>query len=281
MTVLNHDFMRTFLAVVDAGSFRAAASRVHRTPSAISMQMARLEGEVGRPLFVKNGRTVALSATGEELLTYARRIIDLCDEAVEHLRGREIDGQVRFGMPDERGARLLPRVMARFARVYPNVEVTIVLDSSRRLLDRLARGEVDVVVVSDMPHAAAHGGEVVHGDELVWVGCVDGRAKGLDPLPLALSELGCQWRHHAVEALVGAGRAYRIAVTCDHSWGQLAAVHADLAISVLPTALLCDTVERIDGVLPPLPSFTDRMCVGPNPSRAALALAEALRESLH
>ncbi|UOM34937.1 LysR substrate-binding domain-containing protein [Acuticoccus sp. I52.16.1] len=278
---LNTDLMRTFVAVADLGGFRAAASRVHRTPSAISMQMAKLEEDIGTPLFVKTGRTTALSAAGEELLTYARRILDLSEEAMERLRGREIGGYVCFGVPDDRGARLLPGVLSRFARSYPNVEVEVLLAPSKQLLERLEKRTVDLIVVSNTPGAVEAGGEVVYSEELVWVGLEGGRARDKRPVPLAVADAGCQWRHIAVEALESAGIAYRIAVTSGHAWGQLAAVEADLAIAPLPVALVDPGLERVDGALPPLGRFQDRMCMVPNASRATQALAEALRESLH
>ncbi len=278
---LNTDLMRTFVAVADLGGFRAAASRIHRTPSAISMQMAKLEEDIGCPLFVKSGRTTALSAAGEELLTYARRILDLSEEALERLRGREIDGYVCFGVPDDRGARLLPGVLSRFARSYPNVEVEVLLAPSRQLLERLEKRTVDLVVVSNTPGAVEAGGEVVYSEELVWVGFDGGRAKDQRPVPLAVADAACQWRQIAIEALEAAQIPYRIAVTSGHAWGQLAAVEADLAIAPLPIALLGQGLERIDNGLPALGRFQDRMCIVPNASRAAQALADALRESLH
>lgn len=277
---LNTELMRTFVAVADLGGFRAAAARVHRTPSAISMQMAKLEEELGCSLFIKNGRTTSLSSAGQELLTYARRILDLSEEAMERLRGREIDGHVRFGVPDDRGARLLPGVLARFARIYPNVEVEVILAPSLTLLERLQQRSVDLVVVSDTAAAAEAGGEVVYSEELVWVGLEGGAAKDMDPLPLAMADHGCQWRHIAVSALERAGLAYRTAVTSDHAWGQLAAVRADLAVAPVPVALLEPGLERIEARLPALCQFQDRMCLAPNASRASLALADALRESL-
>ena len=272
--------MRTFVAVADLGGFRAAASRIHRTPSAVSMQMSRLEEDIGCPLFVKTGRTMSLSAAGEELLTYARRILDLSEEALEKLRGRDIDGLVRFGVPDDRGARLLPGVLSRFARAYPNVEVEVKLCSSRQLLSMLEQRGVDIVVVSDTPGAAEAGGEIVYSEELVWVGLEGGSAKTLDPVPLSVADASCQWRQLAIEALEEAGRAYRIAVSSDHAWGQLAAVQADLAVAPLPISLVGDGMERIDAGLPSLGQFQDRMCLVPNASRASHALAEALRDSL-
>jgi DNA-binding transcriptional LysR family regulator len=77
--VLEIDLLRTLLAVHQTGSFSRAAQQVFRTPSAVSMQMKRLEEIVGRPIFAKDGRGVVFTPAGEDLLGYARRMMQLND----------------------------------------------------------------------------------------------------------------------------------------------------------------------------------------------------------
>ncbi|WP_108662687.1 LysR substrate-binding domain-containing protein [Acuticoccus kandeliae] len=282
-STLDSELIRTFVTICDAGSFRAAADRVHRTPSAISMQMSKLEEQVGCPLFLKNGRTVSLSPAGEELLGYGRRILQLNEEALARFRGPKIDGKVRFGAPDDYGTRLLPRILARFAKLCPQVEVEVILAPSLALLEQLDRAEVDIVLVtSDGKGDGGRSGEIVHTEQLVWVGCAGGTAKTCDPVPLALSGPGCAWRHAALDALERAGRRHRVAFTSEHSQGQIAALRADLAVAPLPVSLLAPGLEAVGhhDRLPELAAYDVRLFIGQRAEKAARTLAQEVRDSV-
>ncbi|MCF3932373.1 LysR substrate-binding domain-containing protein [Acuticoccus sp. M5D2P5] len=281
--MLDSELIRTFVAICDKGSFRAAADEVHRTPSAISMQMSKLEEQIGTPLFLKNGRSVALTPAGEELLGYGRRILQLNEEALARFRGPKVDGKVRFGAPDDYGTRLLPRILARFAKLCPQVEVEVILAPTIVLLDRLDKGEIDITLTtSDGKGDGGRGGEIVHTEQLIWVGCAGGTAKSHDPLPLALSGPGCVWRHAALDALERRGRHHRVAFTSEHSQGQIAALRADLAIAPLPVSLLGPGLEAIgpsDG-LPELATYDVRLCIGRRAENATKTLAQEVRDSM-
>jgi len=230
---LELDLLRTLVAIADTGSFNRAAGAVFRTPSAVSMQMKKLEEQVGQPLFAKNGRSVALTPDGEALLSYARRILKLADEALLHFRAPEIQGTIRLGTPDDYASQFLPDILARFAASHPNVEVDVVCQSSHDLLGFLRDNALDVALVS-AGHGQAAGGTVVHREELAWVGLAHGCAHEKDPIPLAVSHLGCCWRRQALDALDRAGIAHRIAYSSKHYIGQLAAVKSGLAIAPFP-----------------------------------------------
>ncbi len=120
----NTDLLRTFVAIADSGGFTRAAQLVHRTQSAVSMQMKRLEEGLKRPLFERDGRTVALTPEGEMLLQYARRILQLHEEAVSTITQPEMIGMVRIGTPDDYGS-FLPSILARYAQCYPKVQVEV------------------------------------------------------------------------------------------------------------------------------------------------------------
>jgi DNA-binding transcriptional LysR family regulator len=236
--LLDIDLVRTFLAISETGSFSAAARRVFRTPSAVSMQMKRLEETLGRPLFVREGRSVRLSGDGEALLGYGRRLLQLNDEAVARFLGPPLEGLVRFGAPDDFGTRFLPDILARFARSHPHVDVDVVLGSSVDLDSQLEAGELDLALLTaDASPSGTLQGQIVFSEPLMWVGLKCGMAAQKTPLALALSGRGCAWRGAALSALDLAGRPYRIAYTSEHCPGQLAAVLADLAIAPLPLSL--------------------------------------------
>ena len=83
---LNMDVLRTFVTGLELGSFSKAAQRLGRSQSAISTQLRRLEEQAGMPLFKKSGRGLALTSAGENLLSYAKRILELNDEAIDGLK---------------------------------------------------------------------------------------------------------------------------------------------------------------------------------------------------
>lgn len=249
---LDTDLLRTLVAIADTGSFNRAARQVFRTPSAVSMQMKKLEEQVGRPLFAKDGRSVTLTPDGEALVGYGRRILQLAAEAMQRFRAPEIEGTIRFGMPDDYAGSFLPAILSRFAASHPNVEVDVFCQSSRDLLAHLDRNEIDVALVS-----AGHGqpaGPVVHREQLVWAGLRHGCAHERDPLPLALSHQGCCWRMQALNALNRAGIPHRIAYSSRHYMGQLAAVLGGLAIAPLPRSTVSGDLRVLgeEVGLPPL-----------------------------
>lgn len=230
---LELDLLRTLVAIADTGSFNRAARAVFRTPSAVSMQMKKLEEQVGQPLFAKNGRSVVLTPDGEALLSYGRRILKLADEALQRFRAPEIHGTIRLGSPDDYASQYLPDILARFAASHPNVEVDVVCQSSQELLSDVQEDKLDVALVS-AGHGQTTGGIKVHREELGWVGLKHGCAHEKQPIPLAVSHIGCCWRRQALDALDRAGVPYRVAYTSKHYSGQLAAVMAGLAIAPFP-----------------------------------------------
>ena len=144
---LDIDLMKTFLAIADSGSFTRAAEDVHKTQSAVSMQMKRLEELLGRPLFARDGRASRLTADGERLIDYARRMVAINDEAVSAFTRPELTGTVRFGTPDDYADRFLPEILARFARTHPMVTVDVECVSSMTLYERTRRGVMDLAGV--------------------------------------------------------------------------------------------------------------------------------------
>jgi DNA-binding transcriptional LysR family regulator len=243
---LELDLLRTLVAIADTGSFNRAARSVFRTPSAVSMQMKKLEEQVGRPLFAKDGRSVVLTPDGEALVGYGRRILKLAEEALGRFRAPQVAGKVKLGAPDDFATRFVPEILARFAATYPNVEVDVTVSASRDLAGMLETGELDVALLSSgSQNNPLNPISVVHRERLVWAGLRHGCADEQRPLPLALSNVGCAWRTMALEALDRAGIEYRIAYTSRHYIGQLAAVLAGLAIAPLPRQVVTSDLKMI------------------------------------
>ena len=146
--LIDTDLLRTFVAIAETGSFTQAAEQVLRTPSAVSMQIRKLEDLLGKPLFVRDSRSVYLTADGEMLLAYARRILALNSEAVSKFIAPEVAGEVRMGAPDDVSERYLPDMLRRFSQSHPGVTVNVVVENTNQLIDRLGKGELDMAIVT-------------------------------------------------------------------------------------------------------------------------------------
>jgi DNA-binding transcriptional LysR family regulator len=230
--VLDADQLKTFVAIIDAGSFTRAADMVHKTQSAVSMQMKRLEERVGRPLFARDGRQAKLTEDGERLLDYARRIVRLNLECVASFTEADLKGRVSLGVPDDYADRYLPEILARFARSNPKAEVTVICEPTPMLVDRIEAGDMDLAVVT---HVESHkGSAIIRLEPLLWVTSARHDVHQDDPVPLALGCPTCNWRQAAVEGLERQGRNFRVLYSSWNSSAVGAAVLAGLALSVLP-----------------------------------------------
>lgn len=273
--VLEIDLLRTLIAVNQTGSFSRAAQTVLRTPSAVSMQMKRLEEIVGRPIFAKDGRGVVFTPAGEDLLGYARRMMQLNDEVLARFRCADTRGVVRLGTPDDYATKFLPAILARFAASHPFVQVDVVCQPSRNLVRLLDEGEVDLALVSVGLGCGIPGtGTIVHRERLVWAGARWGEAHLRRPLPLAVSGTTCSWRSLALERLDKEGVPYRVAYSSQHYVGQVAAVLADLAVAPLPKSVITGELTPIDErLLPAIGHYEIQLMTA---ARATGAAMEAL-----
>lgn len=233
--ILDLDQLKTFVAIVQEGSFTRAADAVHKTQSAVSMQMRRLEERVGKPLFFRDGRQSRLTDDGERLLAFARRMVKLNDEALAAFDETELVGRVRLGTPDDYADRFLPEILARFSRSHARAEATVVCAPSPMLVEMVEHEELDLAIITQ---ASVRGLEIIRREPLLWVGPQRGGVHEEDPLPLALGRPVCNWRRQAVEALEGVGRRYRVLYSSWNSIAVGAAVTAGLAVSVLPESAL-------------------------------------------
>jgi DNA-binding transcriptional LysR family regulator len=250
---LDIDQLQTFIAIVDSGSFTKAADRVFKTQSAVSMQMRRLEERVGKQLFIKDGRGNRLSAEGEKLLNYARRIIRLNNEAIAAFDDNRLEGTLRIGTPDDYADRFMPEIIGRFAKTHPNVEMYIVCEPSTDLAERMHRGELDIALVTHNPRQRVS--DVVRTEPLCWVSSANHPIRDDAPVPLAVGRRDCQWRQVACATLDAVGREYQVLFTSWSCTVVAAAVLAGMAVSVVPESALrtgMKVLSQADG-FPPLP----------------------------
>ncbi|MFZ2099927.1 MAG: LysR substrate-binding domain-containing protein [Oricola sp.] len=281
--LLEADLLKTFVAIVETGSFSRAAQRVFRTPSAVSMQVKKMEELLGASVFDRDSRSVTLTGNGEVLLSYARRILALNREMMARFITPDMAGTVRFGAPDDYGIRLIPHILKKFAATHPNVTVDVVIDGSARLSERFRSGALDVALVNALPESPlVDGCEVVLEEPLVWAGARGGTAHTRSPLPLTMWEQGCAWRTTAVGALEQAGIAYRVAYMSGNYAVQTAAVEADLAIAPIPALLVEGNLMRLGHAhgLPELRSTQIRMWTRDVDDCAITAVADHVRSSI-
>ncbi|MGL1930891.1 MAG: LysR substrate-binding domain-containing protein [Desulfotalea sp.] len=274
------DVLRTFVTAADSGSYTDAAAIVHRTQSAVSMQIKRLEELVERSLFIRNGRKMILTSEGQNLLVYARRILQIHDEAVLSMKRPDISGKVRIGAPDDYAEPLLPILLSRFAKTHPQVEVEVTCQPSASMLQLFDSGQLDLLIHSnsDVPKR----GETICRDHLVWITSSKHLAHELDPVPLAVYNQGCKYRELAIKSLQGANKSYRIAYTSQNTTGIISAVKSGLAITVSGKSTIPSDVRVLgqsDG-FPELPSIVITLIKSKNSiSQAANVLAKYVAES--
>ncbi|MDF1599860.1 LysR substrate-binding domain-containing protein [Mesorhizobium sp. YIM 152430] len=278
MPLLDLDVLRTFVAIAETGSFTAAANAVFRTPSAVSMQIKKLEEILGRSVFSRDARSVTLTNDGEMLIGYARRLIALNREAVSKFIIPDISGVVRLGSPDDYGERVLPHVLKRFAQTHPAIAVDVVIDQSGNLKRRMADGGLDITLFTVCRSIPAEA-EVLLTEPIVWGGAKGGCAHMREPLPLSIWEEGCAWRAAALEALGRAGREYRIAYMSAHTAGQRSAILSDLAVAPLPKSFIGEEIVALgpEEGLPLLPTYNLAMIVAPDASAPVKAAADHIR----
>ena len=229
---IDFDLLRAFVAVADRGGFTAAGQALGRTQSAVSNQIRRLEQALGTQVFRRTSRSLALTAQGELLLGYARRILDLADETVRRVSGPESSGDLKLGISDHLAPHWLTPHLARFARLYPRIDIQVAVDATTALLPQLKAGTLDLAVGSREPPALPS--RTLTREPLVWAAAADWQEDPGAPLPLALIPAPCSYRDAATAALEGMGRPWRVAFTASGVPGILAGVRAGLAVSALP-----------------------------------------------
>ncbi len=281
--LLELDLLKTLVAIADTGNFSAAAETVFRTPSAVSMQVKRLEELVGKPLFIRDSRSVTPTADGDRLLEHGRRLLALNRDMMAQFVTPGISGVVRLGAPDDVAERWLPSMLQRFASTHCCVTVDVVVDSSTNLTAKVKKGQLDMCLYATSPEAAkAEGAEVLLKEPLVWAGARNGVAWEQNPVPISVWEEGCSWRATAIESLKKHKRDYRIAFMSAHISGQRAAMLADLAIAPIPLSSCGEGIIQLGKQhgLPKLSQYALALTIMANPSEAVEAAADHLRASL-
>ncbi|WP_417308195.1 LysR family transcriptional regulator [Devosia sp.] len=251
MIALDPDYLRSFLAISDTGSYGAAAERVNKTQSTVSAQMKRLEELLAVALFEKSGRRNLLTPEGLRLREYARSIVWLNEETVNAFRPAAPAGTIKVGMCDDYAQAFLMPVLARFTQRFPQVEIEVLTADTRSLRDRPDLDSFDVLIVS--ANSGMDGLEVLRRDRLHWIGPEDSRVHLEARVPLALWSEGCSWRGMGLTALAREGRDYRIVHTTSNAPLLRAFVREGLAVTIGPKWYLAEgltILKDMDRVCP-------------------------------
>ncbi|MEO0822537.1 MAG: LysR family transcriptional regulator [Pseudomonadota bacterium] len=248
--------LRSLATVADTGGVTRAAHKLNLTQSAVSMQLKRLEEFLGQPLIDRSGRGIGLTPQGEQMVSYARRLLALNDEAMARMTGKDYEGEVRFGVPTDIVYPYVPSILKRFDREFPRVKLNLISSYTNRLKEMLADGEADLILTTEQD--VDPGGETLTSQRLVWVGAPGGTAWRQRPLRLAF-ERACLFKPWVQEALDRAGIPWEMAVDTRSTRTVEASVSADLAVHAMVEDAVTPHLSLIDcsgqtGALPSLPT---------------------------
>ncbi|AMV44285.1 LysR substrate-binding domain-containing protein [Paraburkholderia caribensis] len=271
--------LRTFLEVVDSGSFATAAERLALTPSAVSGHIKRLELITGVSLLARTTRRLELTAPGDTLYAYGRNILDLEREVRAKLRGDSLRGLFRIGASEDFAGTWLPQVLQRFRQLHPQATIDLKVGITADLLRLQDRGRIDLVFGKQCSRVEK-GGELLWEEPLVWA-CSAGELPDFDqPLPLAVFREPCIYRESAMTALNKAGRTWRVVFESSSMAGCLSAARSGFAVTVIAESQRVDgirTLDKNDG-MPVLP-IARFYAFARSDTPASMALIEAARRA--
>ncbi|QND48194.1 LysR family transcriptional regulator [Rhizobium lusitanum] len=289
--IFDLDVLRSFVTGMELGSYAKAADRLGRSTSAVSAQLKKLEDQAGTPIFRKAGRGLALTEAGETMLAYARRLLDLNDEAATAIHGGDLEGWVRLGLQEDFGETLLPEVLGRFARAHPKVRIEARVVRNAELVERVTSGKLDLALAWSDGFRTAHT-ERIAEVPMCWVGPAEGathwHAATGEPLLLASLEAPCMLRSIATKVLDNAGIGWRISFVSPSLGGLWAATAAGLGLTVRTPLGLPDKVRPLmagEAGLPSLPKLDlvlHRAEAEANPATERLAsiMLQAVRQTV-
>ncbi len=270
MENLDSDLLRTFIAVAQAGSVTDGAERIHRSQSATSIQIKRLEGILGQSVFERHGRGVVLSDAGRRLLPVAQDVTARLDVAFRELSCASVKGKIRLGIPEDHGRARLTTIVGKFARQHPEVELDVTCALSAGFPDALAKGVLDLAVYEvEVPKANE---ELLMEDPTCWVSTSKQDFSASQTLPVALFDQTCWWREAAIASLEARGKPYRIAYSSQSVSGVLSAVEAGIGVGLLGRSSVHPELTALDHSYGFAPTPTSKLVMREGKSQNSLPL---------
>ncbi len=279
-TNLDMDCLRTFVTIVDVGSFAEAGQRIGRTAPAVSLQITRLEEQIGSQLFQKQGRRMILNPAGERLVITARKVLNLNDEVIESLSHQNLIGEISIGMIQDFADTILPTVLARFKQAHPQVRIIAKVDRTKILVDALESGALDIAI--GVGNVRNHAHQKLFKDKMIWLGSRSFKLENNAPVPLVVFDPPCSFRDAAIHALNCADREWEITFTSPSLSGLKAAVEVGLGITARTATSfnnnLCPMPQSF--ALPQLPSVDYSLYAKANLNPSAKRLSDIITEEL-
>ncbi|MEM7013909.1 MAG: LysR family transcriptional regulator [Verrucomicrobiota bacterium] len=252
--------LRSLIAVVEEGGFSAAAKRVNRTQSSVSLQIAKLEDRLNAKLLERTSRSVSVTPAGESFVSYARRILELADESILAVSSPAESSLLRVGFAEYLAPQHLHTLLARFRRAHPNCDLSLVLGLGPEMLEAMNRDELDLVLAGP----EAENGDLLWEEPMVWTGqtnLADDRDK---PIELVLMHPPCSYRKMAFDALTKAEKPWKLSIDANSVQAVQSAIRAGLGVSVLPISAILDDMQTIDRGMPKLPNTSVMSFVRPD-----------------
>ena len=280
---LDVESLRALKLVVETGGFTSAAETLHLTQSAVSWKLKRLEEKIGWPLIRREGRAVALTEHGRELIEYADRILSAHDEAVQRFQVSDLSGTVRFGATDDIAAYRLARVAGRFRRIHPSVKLQLRVDMPLTLLEWLEHGEIELAVTPAEEDKVLRDDILLWRDQLVWAQSKDGNFASYDSVPLVTFGPKCFYRDIAARLLTAASIPFDVVLECPSVAGVQAAVSSGVGVALINSLFMTPTHCRwpVGSQVPDPPAVryvirAARFPLGPIERSLATEIQEAL-----
>ncbi|MDE0875675.1 MAG: LysR substrate-binding domain-containing protein [Porticoccaceae bacterium] len=242
MKNLPMDLLRSFVSVAQLNSITKAGELLGRSQPAITLQMQRLEELVDETLLVRNGKNMDLSEAGDRLYEYANQILSLNDLAVSEFSKSAVTGKIRLGIPSEFATVLLPKIVSRFAKAYPNVTLEVNCELSKNLLTKSGKASHDLILaLQDDPNAKDSA--LVKTDPLVWVAGSDMTSQKVSVVPLIVASHGCIYRNRAIRMLDKSKQPWQIVYTNPDLTGIQYAIQEGLGVTVLAKSTVPDNLK--------------------------------------
>ncbi|MDT4806598.1 HTH-type transcriptional regulator ArgP [compost metagenome] len=276
--MLDPTLLRSFVMVVDAGNFTRAAEHLHLTQSTVSQQVLRLEQNLGCRLLDRSQRQILPTEAGERLLGYARRILQLGEEASEALSAEHSEGVLRLGLPEDfAGERMMP-LLAAFSAERPRLRLEVSSGLSHELLRQYRSGELDLLLVKQW--GADSDCLASWPEPLCWLDSAAQPIAERDPLPLVVFPLGALYRQEMIHALEAAGRRWRISYSSASLASLAAAAASGMGVTVLPQRCRLPVhrvLDTADG-FPPIDGLVLALYARAELDSAGRSLCEQLRQ---
>ncbi len=265
---LDLDALRSFVSGMECGSFAQAALRLSRSTSAVSAQLKKLESQCGAALVTKQGRHLVLTAEGEKLMSYARRLLALNDETLRALQGERLTGEIHLGMQEDFGESLMPGILGQFKRHHPQVRIVARVDRNGPLRQALAEEALDLALLWQTEDQGSGLGLC----PLAWIAHPDLDIRALlvsgEPLPLVMFDSPCLMRSRAIACLDAAGIPWQVVFVSHSLSGIWAAVQAGLGLTIRTRIGMPGNLRPAGGLLPA-------------PGSLAVSLRQTPREESH